>query len=82
MKKHTSKSASATSKRSSRSGTSARTGGTASIRPEESASGTTAEFTESIAELVANMTPQQFQSSLVRSGIVSPSGKLKGKYKQ
>jgi hypothetical protein len=43
---------------------------------------TTAEFTASIASLVSGMTPEQFQSSLVRSGIVSRDGKLKSKYKR
>ncbi len=41
-----------------------------------------AEFTASIADLIRGMTPEEFQSSLVRSGIVSPSGKLTSKYKR
>jgi hypothetical protein len=55
--------------------------GTASI-PAKAKDATTAEFTASIAGLVHDMTPEQFQRSLVRSGIVSPSGKLKSKYKK
>ncbi len=81
INKHTSKSASETSKTSSPSGTSDLTVGTASILPRAEG-GTTAEFTASIANYVIGMTPEQFQSSLVRSGIVSPSGKLKSKYKR
>ncbi len=41
-----------------------------------------AEFTASIADLVRGMTPEEFRKSLVRSGIVSPSGKLTNKYKR
>jgi hypothetical protein len=81
MKKRTSKSASATHKTSSPSGTSARTVGTAGIRAQSNEA-TAAEFAASIAGLVREMSPEQFQKSLVRSGIVSPSGKLKRKYKR
>ena len=41
-----------------------------------------AEFAAAIAGMVSGMTPEQFQDSLVRSGIVSRSGKLNSKYKK
>ena len=56
--------------------------GTANTQPKKVAGETMAEFTASIADLVRGMTPEEFQSSLVRSGIVSPSGKLTSKYKR
>jgi hypothetical protein len=56
--------------------------GTASVRAKKVQEETTAEFTDSITDLVRGMTPEQFKSSLVRSGIVSRSGKLKSKYKR
>jgi hypothetical protein len=82
MKKRTSKSASAINRTSSRSGTSARTVGMASIDPKKPDPGTIAEFTASSATFVNNMTPEEFRDSLVRARIVSPGGKLKSKYKR
>jgi len=41
-----------------------------------------AEFIASIAESVRNMTPEEFQQSLVHSGIVSANGKLTSKYRR
>ena len=82
MKKRTSKSASATRKTSSRSGMSARTVAMASIRAKNASSGTAAEVAAAVADQVLGMTPEQFQNSLVHSGIISPSGKLTSKYKQ
>jgi hypothetical protein len=82
MKKRTSKSASATRKTSSRFGMSARTVATASTRAKNATSGTAAEVAASVADQVRRMTPEQFQKSLVLSGIISSSGKLTSKYKR
>jgi hypothetical protein len=81
MKKRISKPASGTSKTSSRSGTSVKTVATDEVLCDSNA-GTMAEFTAAIANLVSDMTPEQFQESLVRSGIVSSRGKLTKKYKR
>jgi hypothetical protein len=82
MKKRTSKSASASRKTSSPSGTLAKMVGTASVQVKNVVGETTAEFTAAIADQVRAMTPEQFKSSLIRSGIVSKDGKLTSKYKR
>src|ERR1700722_7284808 len=79
MKKPTSKSASGTRKTSSPSGTSGRIVGTASIRVKEAATNDASEVSASIADKVRQMSASDFQESLVRSGIVTGSGKLKSK---
>jgi len=81
MKKRTSKSVSGARKISLQSGTSARTVGTATNQAKKTARNM-AEFIASIAESVRNMTPEEFQQSLVHSGIVSANGKLTSKYRR
>ena len=68
-------------KQATRSRKSAKTVGTAGIAVKAKHA-TTAELAASIAGMVSGMTPEQFQNSLVRSGIVSRSGKLNSKYKK
>ena len=80
MKKRTSKSASATKKTSSRSGTSAPTGTTANgRRPKAKPEGPFAY----VVEHIQNMTAEERRQSLIAAGIIDPiTGQLAEKYKQ
>ncbi len=80
MKKPTSKSASATPKTSSQSGTSARTGATANGRPrKEKFEGKFAY----LAEGLQAMSEEEIRQSLIRAGIIDANtGQLASKYQK
>jgi hypothetical protein len=78
MKKRTSKSASATRRTSSRSGTSNPTADTAkAVEPKFDV---TSHPLYLIVEKIKNMTPEEFHQSLVRAGIENEDGTLRPEY--
>src|SRR5260370_1436124 len=79
MKKRTSKSASATPKTSSPSGTSAQTDATANKPPQEPED--PGQFAYLVEEL-NKLTPADLRQSLVEAGIIDEEGKLTEKYRQ
>ena len=82
MTKRISKPASGTKKTSSRRGTSGKTAATARTEPERPPTGSMAEFIESIANQIREMTPAEYRESLIRTGIITPDGKLTKEYRQ
>ena len=79
MKKRTSKSASATKKTSSRSGTSAPLDATANKQKPKPRR--TSKFGYVVAR-IDDMSSQEFRQSLIALGIIDKAGKLTKKYKQ
>jgi hypothetical protein len=82
MKKRTSKSASATRRTSSRSGTSDPMADTEKAAPEITITSRVTRTLQSIVEEVEKMTPEEFRQSLVRAGIANEDGTLTDKYKR
>jgi hypothetical protein len=78
MRKRTSRSASATRKTSSRSGTSAATGATGKKPPKNGKDLGKFGF---IVEQIREMTSDEFHESLIDAGIIDRNGRLTSKYK-
>ena len=82
MKKRTSKSASATRRTSSRSGTSGPTVDTVREAVDRAMPSPVARTLEKTIEKVKNMTPEEFRQSLFRAGITNEDGTLRPEYKR